>query len=123
MQRNATFIAALAVSLILPSLAFAADAEAGKTLYMGNCMSCHGLTGKGDGPVGNALTPKPRDFSKGEFAFDADEDGTKGTDADLLKVIKGGAAAVGGSPLMAPWGHLSDDDVANLIAFIRTLKE
>jgi mono/diheme cytochrome c family protein len=123
MYRNLTLIAALLALLALPSLASAGDAEAGKSTYMGNCMTCHGATGKGDGPVGAALTPKPRDFSVGDFAFDADGDGTKGSDADLTAVIKQGAAAFGGSPLMAPWGQFSDEEIGNLVAYIRTLKE
>ena len=103
--------------------AFAGDAAVGKTTYMTNCFPCHGETGKGDGPVGVALQPPPRDFSKGDFVFDTDGDGTMGTDADLTNAIKNGAMKYGGSPLMAPWTTLSDDDIANLIAFIRTLKQ
>jgi mono/diheme cytochrome c family protein len=108
----------------LPTVADAAgDAAAGKTLFEQNCASCHGTTGKGDGPVGAALNPPPRDFSKGDFKFDTDQDGTPGTDADLLNVIKNGAGAYGGSPLMAPWGHLPEADVQNLIAYVRSLKQ
>jgi len=103
--------------------AFAGDAAAGKKTFTTNCVSCHGESGKGDGPVGVALQPPPRDFSKAEFAFDTDGDGTKGTEADLTNVIKNGAMKYGGSPLMAPWATLSDDDIANVIAYIRTLKQ
>ena len=103
--------------------AFAGDAAAGKTTYTINCLACHGETGKGDGPVGVALQPPPRDFSVGDFVFDPDGDGTKGTDADLTAVIKDGAMKYGGSPLMAPWATLSEADIANLVAFIRTLKQ
>jgi mono/diheme cytochrome c family protein len=103
--------------------AFAGDAAAGKKTYTTNCSSCHGDTGKGDGPVGGALQPPPRDFSAAEFAYDTDGDGEKGTDADLTNVIKNGAMKYGGSPLMAPWTTLSDDDIANLVAFIRSLKQ
>ena len=118
------FAAALTAAVLLaPTAARAADAAAGKATFELNCVSCHGVSGKGDGPVGAVLQPPPRDFSKADFKFDPDGDGTTGTDADLKGVIVQGSAAFGGSPLMAPWPTLSDDDVANVIAHIRSLKE
>jgi mono/diheme cytochrome c family protein len=118
----AAAVAALCASLVAADTS-AGSAAAGKTLYDINCMTCHGTTGKGDGPVGIALNPRPRDFSTGDFVFDPTKDGKKGTDEDLVMVIKNGAAAYGGSPLMAPWPILSDADVQNLIAYIRALKQ
>ena len=118
--------APLALALLLAPIASdagaAGDAAAGKTTFVANCASCHGEGGKGDGPVGAAIEPKPRDFTVGEFKFDTDKSGDTGTDADLTNVIRKGGAAFGGSPLMAPWPHLSDEEVANLIAYIRSLK-
>ena len=116
---------ALAASLAFaPAAAQAAgDPAAGKTTYMQFCVTCHGESGKGDGPVGKALTPPPRDFTKAEFKFDTDKDGKTGTDADLKNVITKGAGAFGGNQLMAPWGHLPASDIDNLIAYIRTLKQ
>ena len=73
--------------------------------------------------AGNSITPKPRDFTVGDFKFDTDGDGTPGTDADLTNVIKNGAMKYGGSPLMAPLPHLSDENVADIIVFIRSLKQ
>ncbi len=110
-------------ALALPAVATAGDAAAGKVVFDTNCMTCHGMTGKGDGPLSAALDPKPRDLSTGEFKFDTDGDGSPGTDTDLKNVITQGATAFGGSPLMAPWPALGDADVANLIAYLRTLKQ
>ena len=93
----------------------AGDAAKGKATFSMLCVSCHGETGKGDGPVGGMLQPPPRDFSVGEFKFDADGDGKTGSDEDLKLVIQKGGGAFGGSPLMAPNPSLSDDDVANVI--------
>jgi len=115
------FISAIA-ALAFPASAVAGDAAAGKALFEVNCGTCHGASGKGDGPLAAALNPKPRDLSAGVFNFDTDGDGTKGTDADIKNVIVKGAAAYGGSPLMAPWPALSDADVDNLVAFIRSIK-
>lgn len=121
------------LSLVLAGVSLAAapiaasaagDAAKGKTLYETNCASCHGATGKGDGPVGAALPePKPRDFTAGAFKLDTDKDGKTGTDADLTNVIKNGAAAYGGNAMMAPWGQLPDADVADIIVYVRTFKQ
>ncbi len=116
-------LAALAVMLV-PSTALSADAEKGKATYTANCLSCHGETGKGDGPVGAVLQPPPRNLASGDFAFDTDEDGTKGTAADLTAVISKGAGAFGGNQMMAPWGGvLSDEDIDDLVAYVISLRE
>lgn len=116
-------ITALA-TLLAPASALAGDAEAGKTTYTTNCVSCHGETGKGDGPVGQVLQPPPRDFAAGDFQLDGDADGTPGSDADLKAVIAKGAGAFGGNQMMAAWGGiLSDEDIDNVVAYIRTLKK
>ncbi len=57
----------------------AASAESrvrGKQLYAANCASCHGAAGRGDGPVGAALKPKPANLAAmagqhpdGDFAW------------------------------------------------------
>jgi mono/diheme cytochrome c family protein len=124
-RSGSRFALALAAALALApaTVQAAGDAAAGKTTYTQFCVTCHGESGKGDGPVGKALTPPPRDFTKGDFKFDADKDGKPGTDADLKGVITKGAGAYGGNQLMAPWGHLPASDVDNLIAYIRTLKQ
>jgi mono/diheme cytochrome c family protein len=115
-------LAALAM-LLVPAMASAGDAAAGKPVFQANCSSCHGMTGKGDGPVGAALTPPPRDFSKGDFKYDTDGDGKPGADADLKNVITKGALAYGGSPLMAPWPTLTAAQIDDIVAYIRSLKE
>ncbi|MCH7600558.1 MAG: cytochrome c [Myxococcales bacterium] len=112
-----------AIAILVPAAASAGDAAAGKTIFDINCTTCHGMLGKGDGVLSAALNPKPRDLSSGEFKFDTDGDGKAGTDVDLKNVITQGAMAFGGSPLMAPWPALADSDIANVIAYIRTLSK
>ena len=125
MSRFASTILILA-ALAWPSAAFAADAAAGKAKFLQLCVQCHGEGGKGDGPTGKALAaagqPAPRDFTVGAFKFDTDKDGKAGTDADLKNVISKGALAFGGNAMMAPV-VLNDADMANVIAFIRSLKK
>ncbi len=94
----------------------AADLVAGKAKYDQMCTSCHGATGKGDGVAAAALNPKPRNLSDKVYM-------AKRTDADLLKVIKNGGPALGLSSSMPPWGSsLSDADINNIVAYIRSLK-
>ncbi|MCU7916811.1 MAG: c-type cytochrome [Candidatus Thiodiazotropha sp. (ex Epidulcina cf. delphinae)] len=101
-----------------------ADAAAGKVIYDGKgaCGSCHGPTGVGDGPAAAALDPKPRSFAEGTFKYDTDGDGKAGTDADLLNIIKNGAAKYGGAPTMPGRADIPDSEIQALIAYIRTLK-
>ena len=98
------------------------DPAHGQALYATHCAICHGGGGAGDG-IAAPLNPKPRDFSVGDFKYDTDKDGKPGTDADLANIVKNGAGAYGGSPLMAPWGHLSDADIQNVVAYVRSLKK
>lgn len=91
------------------------DVAAGKAKYDQLCATCHGATGMGDGPAAQALTPKPRNFQD-KASMSAK------TDDELRRVIKEGGAANGLSAAMAPWGSmLSDQDITNVIAYIRTL--
>ena len=93
------------------------DPAKGKQIYQLYCVTCHGENGDGQGPVGRTLNPPPRDFTQGEFKFG-------GADQDLFDIITNGAAAKGGSPLMAPWGAvISEQDRWAIVAFIRTLKK
>jgi len=110
-----SLVALCAVVLGTAFVAHAADAEQGKKLYGQFCASCHGQSGKGDGPAAAALNPKPRDHTNKEYMSSMSDD-------DMLKVIKNGGASIGKSPLMPPWGaSLKDDQIKDVIAYIRTL--
>ena len=87
----------------LPSIASAADVAAGNAKFQALCVSCHGPSGKGDGPTGKALAaagqPAPRDFTIGDFKLDTDKDGTV-TVAELserMKETRSGKRRHGGS--------------------------
>jgi cytochrome c oxidase cbb3-type subunit 3 len=93
----------------------AGNPDHGKDIYDQLCWRCHGRLGKSDGPVSDAMNPRPRDLTDRTYMATVSDD-------DLLNVIKYGGAAVGKSPaMMAFKDALSDDDIGDLIAFIRTL--
>lgn len=120
-MRTPTLLAcAVLLSLLIlpPHLGFPAergDPKAGKQHYDRLCAACHGGTGKGDGPAAAALTPRPRNHADGKHMNGL-------TDKYLFDIVKGGGASVGKSPLMPPWAsQLNDQDIWNVIAYIRTL--
>ena len=93
------------------------DAAKGDSLYQTYCASCHGARGAADGPVGQTLDPKPTRHDDGATMNALTND-------YLFKVIQEGGAAVGKSPLMAPWGgSLSDEQIWDVIAFVRSLAD
>lgn len=92
-----------------------AGVEEGKKLFAQYCASCHGEKGKGDGPAAAMLNPKPKDLSNKANTID------KG-DEFLLKVIKGGGAAAGLSPIMPSWGAaMTDAQIKDVIDFVKSL--
>jgi mono/diheme cytochrome c family protein len=55
---------ALGAALVLSSGVVAAQKDnVGKLEYDSNCATCHGVTGKGDGPLAGYLTQKPSDLT------------------------------------------------------------
>ena len=70
---------------------------------------------EGDGPLSASLDPKPAKHCDGNVM-------NAMTDEYLFRVIQQGGAAVGKSPLMAPWGGtLGDAQIRDVVAFVRTL--
>ena len=97
--------------------AITGDAAKGQTKFKELCASCHGETGKGDGPAAVALTPKPANFTDAAHAATV-------TDEYILNMIKEGGAANGKSPLMASWkAALKEDELQNVAAFVRSLSK
>jgi len=89
------------------------DAAKGKETFQTTCAACHGPEGKGDGVAAAALDPKPRNLSDAAFMSTQSDD-------RIYKVISEGGASVGLSPMMAAWGGtLSEQDIWNVIAYIR----
>ena len=77
-------------------------------VYKTKCALCHGTTGAADTPAGKA-------FNVPSFSS---ETVVKESDANLLAVAKSGKGK------MPAWqGKLSDDQLKELVAFIRTMQK
>jgi len=94
-----------------------ADPDQGAHWFSFYCIHCHGWTGKGDGPTAAKLDPRPRNLTNGSYTNYI-------SNLDLFTVIKGGGIARNLSSSMPPWGNvLQDQDIWNVVAFIRTLPQ
>ena len=74
-----------------------------------NCVSCHGASGKGDGPAAAALPPpKPANWTSAAVQ--------KETDGEIFWKMSNGRGA------MPPWKHLPEQERWEIVNYIRTLK-
>ena len=91
--------------------------KAGETLFQQTaqpiaCMNCHGTKGDGQGTMGAALNPPPRNFTCGETMNTI-------SDGQLYWIIKKGSAGTG----MIGFPSLSDDQIWQLTHYIRSLSQ
>lgn len=102
----------LVIALVMAwpgGLAAAGDGGAGKAVYDKKCATCHGKAGEGNPSMAKMLKVELRHLGSKEVQAKSD--------ADLKKSI------VEGTGKMKPVKGLSDADVANVIAYVRTLKQ
>lgn len=105
-----------------PAATGAANLAAGEKIFKTYCVTCHGATGKGDGPASAGLNPKPADFADNMFKYDVNGNGTKGDVDDIKAIVHDGAAKHGGSPLMAPWPMIGPDQLQALAEYVKSLR-
>lgn len=89
----------------------------GYASYQYYCAVCHGKRGGGNGSNAKNLSIPPRKHNNAPYMANL-------SDGYLSRVIKEGGASQGLSPLMPPWGGaMGDEEISNLIAFIRILPD
>lgn len=94
-----------------PAASDAASIAAGKKVWMKECASCHGNTGKGDGEKSKELAKNPGDLS------DAAKMGPQSDGALFWKITTG-------RPPMPPFvGKLSDEQRWQTVNYIRSLSK
>jgi mono/diheme cytochrome c family protein len=104
---------ALALMVGLPAqFAFAADGDPGKGkgVYERLCVTCHGALGKGDGPAGVMMTPRPADFTSPKIKSKPD--------AELIKSIQEGRPP---TTMAAFKGQLTEAQIHDVLAYVRSL--
>jgi mono/diheme cytochrome c family protein len=104
LARMAKVLATLLVAILALSMSgslFAADTIKGRQLYASNCSICHGASGR-------SVMPGTPNFDRGEAVLKPD--------FTLLASIRAGKNA-----MPAYQGILSDRDIMDIIAYVRTL--
>ncbi|HJT20838.1 MAG TPA: cytochrome c [Nitrospira sp.] len=85
------------------------DADSGREIYVNTCIPCHGIDGKG--ASGIQLLPKPADLTTPAVQ--------RRTDVSLFKRIHDGKP----NTAMGAWSYaLSDDEIWDVLAYVRTLR-
>jgi mono/diheme cytochrome c family protein len=87
-----------------------ASDKAGLAVFTKNCSACHGKTGLGDGVKARALKNFPGDFTKAAFQGLAD--------GEIFYKTK-----TGRDEMPKYEGKLTDDDIWNVVNYVRTLKK
>jgi len=84
----------------------------GSEVYAASCVACHGDTGLGDGPAAKALDPPPANLHEDHVQVL--------TDGAMFSIIHNG---VEGTGMPAFEGAIEEDDIWNVVNYIRTFKE
>lgn len=87
------------------------DVQRGQQLFAQNCATCHGTTGKGDGPAAAALNPKPQDLTDDEWKHGGSPD-------QIFQTITNGVPGTA----MVSWASLPEADRRALVEYILSLK-
>jgi mono/diheme cytochrome c family protein len=87
----------------------------GKKIYegKGSCFQCHGMSGEGDGPVGQSMNPSPRNFTNPKFHKNR-------TDGEMLWVLKNGVGGTGMIPAVG--GPITEEEAWYVILYERSFE-
>lgn len=118
----AVFTACLLIYGLAAAAQPAAPAVQGRQLFSQHCASCHGRDGRGNGfairvLALTGLVARPVDFNDAAAM-------KNWTDAQITQVISKGGKATGRSGAMPAYADkLTDHDIADLVAYIRSLSK
>ncbi|HWW87587.1 MAG TPA: c-type cytochrome [Vicinamibacterales bacterium] len=90
----------------------ASSIAAGRGIYESSCASCHGDYGKGDGRLGEELSPKPTDLTSSTWSHGS-------TDREVFSEVRNGIKGTG----MKAFGHkLTTHQIWDLVNYLHTLR-
>jgi mono/diheme cytochrome c family protein len=126
-MKIAPWVAGIAILLAAPLIISAQQGEAhigkysgrvgpGRQLYFRYCWGCHGFRGDGNGENAPYLNILPRNFVAATFKCRSTPTGTLPTDQDLFNSLERGLV----NSNMPSWIELTDQNRADLVAFIKT---
>jgi len=97
-----------------PPAGFTIDGEPGRgrEIFLKRCATCHGEHGDGKGRI--RVKPPPRNFRDTAYMKTR-------SDWQLYLIIREGGPAVGMARTMLPWRSLSEQELYDLVAYIRRL--
>lgn len=101
---------ATALKMKNPVKSDAASLKLGKELYTKNCKSCHGVSGKGDGPKAEKIDISCGDFTTAEFA--------KTSPGELYWKITEGR-----KPMPSYKEKMEDEDRWAVVNYVKSLKK
>jgi len=124
--RKANWIALVLITILAAPWTVAAQdshigrwtgrADAGKSLYYRYCWGCHGFHGDGNGENAPYLNILPRNFVAAAFKCRSTPTGALPTDEDIFNSITRGFISTN----MPSWITLTDQQRADLVAFVKT---
>lgn len=105
LQQDAIRLAKIEVA---PTMA--PDLQLGERLYQQSCVTCHGSMGRGDGPAGAGLDPKPANFHDADLVWNS-------APYKFYNTIRLGVPGTG----MVAFADLSDNEVWSLAYYLKSL--
>jgi mono/diheme cytochrome c family protein len=98
-RKSVLMIASLAVPAMLLAQDYPPDLSRGKAVYERHCLSCHGTSGRGDGPAAASLRVAPANFQRFGSFLKSDEE-------------------------LHSWrGELTDEEMSDVLAYVRFLSQ
>jgi mono/diheme cytochrome c family protein len=98
-------------------IGFGSQLQLGRTVYMKNCLHCHGVAGDGNGPTAKYLNPKPRDYRLGIFKFTSTLGPERATRDDLHRIVSQGIPGT----YMPSFLLMKEDEKTAVVEYVRWL--